>query len=248
MAIKFNKIKPRKSPRTKVTSNIPTVKATLIARQSTCSSRVANDRYNAAWVARMAAILTLVSACPAHASAQNSLIPVGALGERTSVGDAHWSNALIARSLGRLNDTMTSAKSACEAGTAIACSLIGEFMAGGRLGTPYPVQAVAYFKRGCELGNANACHGRGLILVQGIGLPADIAKGRSSLQLSCSLGSSMGCTNFGIMILSGLYGPVEPEFARCLLTRAIELWPDNQTAKTTLSELPTATGSVLQCY
>ena len=192
----------------------------------------------------VSALLASFSAClflaatPANAQVQvvPSPVPVGAVGRSTPSGALLWRQSENATRTGDVVKASEFAKKSCLAGAAVACSRSGELLVSDLLGPPNPSQAANHFDIGCQLGNANACHAIGLMLMQGIGIGADILGGRRALQTSCDNGNTMGCTNLGSIVSGGVYGPPDCQLAKTLFQRAIELWPDNAQAKTRLNE------------
>lgn len=178
--------------------------------------------------------VTIISTSPTIAQNVTETVPLGNAGRVTVLGSSLWQQSLAAAQIGDALKASEFARKACLAGAAVGCARSGELLLGGLLGPPSPSQAANHFDIGCQLGNANACHAHGLMLLQGIGIGADMLGGRRALQMSCDKGNTMGCTNLGSILASGAYGPPDCKAARLHFEQAIQLWSNNAQARTML--------------
>ncbi len=184
----------------------------------------------------MAVLISTLCVCP-DVKAQRVEPSTGKLGSTTTSGNGHWVSAQVAISQGSIDAAYLAADRACQEGTAIACSFAGELIIQGRVPLATPEQSAGLFKRGCELGNANACQGIGLMLVQGIGITENAQAGKRFMERACEAENSMACTNLGLMYKMGMFGPPNNAQAETYLKQALDLLPENETAKAALAEI-----------
>ena len=184
----------------------------------------------------MAVLISTLCVCQ-DVKAQRVEPSTGKLGSTTTSGNGHWVSAQVAISQGSIDAAYLAADRACQEGTAIACSFAGELIIQGRVPLATPEQSAGLFKRGCELGNANACQGIGLMLVQGIGITENAQAGKRFMERACEAENSMACTNLGLMHKMGMFGPPNNAQAETYLKQALDLLPENETAKAALAEI-----------
>ena len=127
---------------------------------------------------------------PARRHAAADAPPICPLGGCTT--DAAHAAAPPGASCAGAGGCVAAAKAACADAQPLACTRRGLQLWGQGISSSLPF-VVALFARACDLGDAEACHYGGRMVLDGKGVPRDVAAGEAMLAKACDADRAQAC-------------------------------------------------------